>query len=72
MNTTNVQHEKLEFQMVQPFIEGFSVKSIKDDAMETDDPPPENVDPPSEKVESPPTKRTQTDSQKKNPKKKKN
>jgi exosome complex exonuclease DIS3/RRP44 len=34
LDTTNIQHEKLVFQLLKPFIEGFSVLSA--DAMETD------------------------------------
>lgn len=38
LNQANVQHEKLEFQLVKPFIEGFSMKSAVEEptAMETD------------------------------------
>lgn len=42
LNQANVQHEKLEFQLVKPFIEGFSIKSGVEEeatavvAMETD------------------------------------
>lgn len=39
LNQANVQHEKLEFQLVKPFIEGFSIKSGAEEAavaMETD------------------------------------
>ena len=30
LDSTNVQHEKLVFQLVKPYIEGFSVKTISD------------------------------------------
>ena len=29
LDTTNIQHEKLVLQLVKPYIEGFSVKSMK-------------------------------------------
>jgi exosome complex exonuclease DIS3/RRP44 len=31
LDSTNVQHEKLVFQLVKPFIEGFSVKAVEDE-----------------------------------------
>lgn len=34
LDTTNVQHEKLMLELVQPYIEGFSVRSIKDEPMD--------------------------------------
>lgn len=37
LDTSNVQHEKLMLQLVRPFIEGFSVPSIKEEPMDTDD-----------------------------------
>jgi exosome complex exonuclease DIS3/RRP44 len=59
LDSTNIQHEKLVFQLIKPFIEGFSVKSeVAGDPMETES--------------TPPSKRKQNESAKKNPKKKKN
>lgn len=37
LDTTNVQHEKLLLELVKPYIEGFSVRSIKDEPMDVDD-----------------------------------
>jgi exosome complex exonuclease DIS3/RRP44 len=35
LDSTNIQHEKLVFQLLKPFIEGFSVASLND-VMETE------------------------------------
>lgn len=34
LDTTNIQHERLTFQLLEPFIEGFSIKSEKMDTTE--------------------------------------
>lgn len=34
LDSTNIQHEKLVFQLVEPFIEGFSVKTLKEELAE--------------------------------------
>lgn len=39
LDTSNVQHEKLVLQMVQPFIEGFSVPSLAAEATVVEDVP---------------------------------
>lgn len=30
LDQTNIQHEKLVFQLITPFIEGFSIESVKE------------------------------------------
>lgn len=40
LDTSNVQHEKLVLELVQPYIEGFSVRSIKDENQQADEPMP--------------------------------
>jgi exosome complex exonuclease DIS3/RRP44 len=63
LDSTNVQHEKLVFQLIKPFIEGFSVVGEKQEEGSKED----------EAIEaSPPSKRKQKEAAKKNPKKRKN
>jgi len=38
LDSTNIQHEKLTFQMVKPFIKDFSIEAASADAMETSQP----------------------------------
>lgn len=38
LDTSNVQHEKIVFQLVTPYIEGFSVPLESEDSMEVDKP----------------------------------
>lgn len=40
LDATNVQHEKLVLELVTPYIEGFSVRSIKEDVQQMDEPMP--------------------------------
>lgn len=40
LDSSNVQHEKLVLELVSPYIEGFSVRSIKDEEQQVDEPMP--------------------------------
>ncbi|KAG4065176.1 hypothetical protein HA402_007573 [Bradysia odoriphaga] len=40
LDSSNVQHEKLVLELVKPYIEGFSVRSIQEDDQQTDEPMP--------------------------------
>lgn len=40
LDTSNVQHEKLVLELVNPYIEGFSVRSIKEEDQQMDEPMP--------------------------------
>lgn len=41
LDSTNIQHEKLTFQLIEPFIEGFSWKTPSTEVMETEQSPPQ-------------------------------